>query len=741
MQGRIRLQILYRAIVLLVVVLVGYQIYLALSKTRFESLHMDQVERIRTIVAQQPSYAFAVVGNINNSSRIFGKQMIPELNRSGVAFVISAGNAVSGGAEENYRFLFEMLAGLSKPWLLTYGNKEESDFGDFRFYEYLGPHFFSLQGGDSLFVFLDGTGSSPLRWQLDGLRRELATSDAEHRFVFIGLPLHPPVEDTPVFEQDNYFSDDEAAEQLRSAFRAGGVDVVFSANLSLFHSELIDGVQYVTTGGAGGVIVDSDNSFHHYVRVQVDEDGIRIVPVSQKVGDSALVRTLDSVWSALYTFFYVSFTRFLIVVGVLILVGLKLRELIFDERDYYTHLAIDDSVWRERRKRVAFFTNNYFPFVSGVTISIHRLAEGLRHRGHALQIFAPQYDDAVQSTADCVRLRTLVAFGARRQFRLGNPVQSGIRRRFDEFAPDLVHVHHPFWLGWLGLWRARRARVPAVYTYHTRLEMYSHYVPLPGALFRNVISHVLVRRFCNRCAGVIVPTWSTEEYLRLIGVRCRLFVQPTGVEFERFHAPHRIDRNSLREELGLTPDDVVLISVSRLGREKNIRFLIDAARELQQRSRRSLKLVLVGDGEDRAFLEDRVAGLGLAEMVQFTGAVAPEDIPAYYQMADLFVFASKSETQGMVILEAMSAGLPVVAIRSSGIDDAVVEGKTGFKTLDDVAEWTTRVLQLVDDDEMRDRFAQAAVAFARGHDVDAFAANVDGFYSEVLALWHEERGS
>lgn len=739
MQKPSRLQFVYYAIILLVLVLVSYQLYLIFSKTHYESLHVEQVEQIQQRIEDKTQFSFVVVGNINNSSSIFHRQIIPELNQSGHDFVISAGNAVSSGAEENYRSLLNMMNDLSKPWLLTYGDNEDSDFGDFRFYKYLGPHFFAFEAGNSQFIFLDGTDNSPYRWQIDWLQRELANSRANNRFVFFGLPLHPPVEDTPVFEEDNYFPHSDIAAQFQETFEKGGVDTVFSANLSLFNRSVINGVRYITTGGAGGIIVDDDNSFHHYITVEVNDQENTITPVMPVIGNTPLERTIDSVWSGIYSFFYVSSGRFLFVISLLFLVGLKLREIIYQDRDFYTHFAIDDSAYRDQKKRIAFFTNNFFPFISGITISIQRLADGLKQRGHQLHIFAPAYDNNATTANDCTRIRTLVAFGNKQEFRLSNPLQTGIKRQFEKFAPDLVHVHHPFWLGSLGVWRARRARIPVIYTYHTRLEMYAHYVPLPGALFRNVISHLIVRRFCNKCDGVIVPTYSTEEYLRLIGVKTRLFVQPTGVEFRRFNRPHSLTRQYLRSDLGLAPDDKILISVSRLGKEKNIQFLIDAMAELHRQTDKNVKLVLVGEGDDRNFLEQRAQSMQVEDSVVFAGAVVPDNIPAYYQMADIFVFASKSETQGMVILEAMSAGLPVVAIRSSGIDDVIIDDQTGYKPLDDVGLWTEKVAMLVNDGTKRQAFADAAVAFAQQHDVEAFAENIDRFYSEVLATYNADK--
>lgn len=736
MLRKTKLKIVYYLNAALIALLVGYQLYLNLSETQYASLHLSKIEAIEKSLKDKKQFQFIVVGNINNSS-IFQKQFIPRINQSEAAFLISAGNAVSDGAEENYRSLIKMLEGLDMPWLLTYGENEDSDFGDFRFFKHFGPPFFSFTANNNHFIFLDNTGNTPYAWQMEWLKQELSRSSAQNRFVFLGLPIHPKLEDSSAFANDNYFNDEEIGRELHQILSKHNVDLVFSANLALYADQTIDGVRYITTGGAGGVIVDDKNSYHHFIKVHVSADEISISPLMPQISQSSWQRTLSSIWSATYTFFYVSFTRFLVVISLLVLIGLKLREVIYEDRDYYTHFNIDDSEYRDKPKRIAFFTNNFFPFISGVTISIDRLAKGLRDRGHQVHIFAPDYIGEKQSNLLCTRVKTLFAFGNKNEFRLTNPFQKKIRKAFKQQQPDLVHVHHPFWLGSVGLWLAKRHKCPAVYTYHTRLEMYAHYVPLPGALFRNVISHLIIRRFCNKCDGVVVPTYSTEEYLRLVGVKSRICVQPSGVDFEGFNSAHRLSAQALKQQLGIDQKHLVLISVSRLGKEKNVKFLIDAIANLEQKIQDKVRLLIVGEGDDRQYLENRIAEKGLQKIILLIGAVSPENIPGYYQMADIFVFASKSETQGMVILEAMSAGLPVVAIRSSGIDDVIVEGQTGFKTLDDIEAWNSKLKLLIEDVALRETLSMQAVEFARQHDNAVFAQNIDKFYGEVLASYHQ----
>lgn len=731
---------LYIFSLLLLLGLVMHQVYLHLTDPAQESVHAFQVQQIHQQLEGHGDFRFAVVGNVNNSIRLFGNEIVPRLNAEGFDFVVSAGNAVSGGQGESYRTVHRLLAGLEMPYLLTFGDNEESNFGSFRFYEQFGPHFFSFLIDDAHFIFLDGTGKSSFSWQLDWLERELAASTAAHRIVFIGLPVHRELEETPVFESDHYLDDPAFRHALISLFERHGVDVVFSANLTLFSRLQTNGVEYVTTGGAGGLIVDTESSFHHFVDVRVSPQGIAIEPVRLDVDLPAWLRTVDSVWNTVYSFFYVSYLRFLLIVSGLILLAIHLHRLVVEERDYYPDFDVDPTPYQGRALRVGMYSNNYFPFVSGVTISVERLRQGLEALGDRVLLFAPRYrEPACDDGGDIERAPTLLAFGEQGEFRLSNPFLPRLRRRLRSFKPDIIHVHHPFWLGSLGLFMGRRLKVPVVYTYHTRLEHYAHFVPLPGLLFRNLISHYLIRRFSNKCQGVVVPTDSAEEYLRVIGVTTNTLVQPTGIDVKRFRDVDASRLAERREALGIADNEVVLVSVSRISKEKNIEFMLEALALLSGQGESRFRLLLVGDGPARSHIQSRVEALGLADRVVLVGAVPPDEMPLYYHLGDIFVFASKSETQGMVILEAMSAGLPVVSVRSSGIDDVVIEGENGFKTPENREVWAERLGSLMADTELRTRLGEQAQVFAQSHDVTAFARRIHGFYAFLLAQYHAGR--
>ena len=735
------LKLAYLINLLLLCGLVVHQGYLQLTEPDFTSVHAAQVDTIRQVVGERSDFRFAVVGNVNNSIRVFQDEIIPRIHEEGYDFVISAGNAVSGGQAESYRLVHRIFGHLEIPYLLTFGDNEESDFGSFRFYEQFGPHFFSFVTGDAHFLFLDGTGKSSFSWQLGWLERELSASQASHRFVFIGLPMHRELADTPVFETDNYLEAPAFRHGLITLFEQYDVDVVFSANLTLFSRLESHGVEYVTTGGAGGLIVDSGSSFHHYVDVQVSKDGIAMKPVPLDVTLPDWQKTLDSLFGALYSFFYVSYLRFLLIISALLLLAFHLHRLITEERDYYPDYDVDPTPYLGCELRIGMYSNNYFPFVSGVTVSVDRLRRGLNELGDQVLLFVPRYREPGEDDNNIERAPTLASFGEKGEFRLSNPFLPRLYRRLKAFKPDIIHVHHPFWLGSLGLFMGRRLKVPVVYTYHTRLEHYSHFVPLPGMLFRNLISHYLIRRFSNKCQGVVVPTYSAEEYLRVIGVTTNTLVQPTGIDIARFRDVDEERLARLRQTHDIGEDEVVLISVSRISKEKNIEFMLEALSVVRERGYDNFRLLLVGDGPARQLIQARIEALGLEEHVVLVGAVPPDEMALYYHLGDIFVFASKSETQGMVILEAMSAGLPVVAVRSSGIDDVILEGENGYKTPENRQAWGERLQALLENPELRHTLGEKAQVFAGEHDVSVFARRTHDFYAFLLAQYHGGRRS
>jgi len=730
--ARKRLKIIFYLNLAILGLLIFYKIYLNFFEQDFESVHPVQVERIQSLLDGEEQFRFAVVGNINNSIGIFERKIIPMLNRANVDFVVSAGNAVSAGGEDKYRALERTLSRLEMPYVLTFGRNEAGNFGAFRYYKHFGPYFFSFAAGNSRFIFLDTTGTTSYSWQLHWLKEELAATGSEPVFLFMSHPFEHVPKNPLLVRDDDYLDAPEFRDALVSLADNHDVDGVFSANLPYFHHEQRNGVDYYVTGGAGGLVLNNEDSFYHFLEVTVSGDTAGVVMNRLEIGQHPAFKTLESFWFFIHSLFYVGYLNFLLIISALLLVAIKLYTLIFVERDYYRRFDVDPDPFLDRPLRVAMFTNNYLPFIGGVPISIDRLRRGLQALGDSVLILAPRYRHHGEHEPGVVRVPALLSFGEKREFRMVNVFHGLPRRETRRFRPDIVHIHHPIWMGDLGVFMARRLRIPAMFTYHTRLEHYAHFVPLPGPLFRNLISHWLIRRLANKCDGVIVPTYSTEDYLRVIGVKTQIFVQPTGIDIEciRNIDPERV--RQLREQLAIGHEKV-LVSVSRISREKNVDFILDALHVLKRKSHVPFRLLMLGDGDERQRIRQRAKEEGLEDIVSLPGAIPPDDVPVWLKLADVFVFASKSETQGMVILEAMAAGLPVVAVRSSGIDDVITNGVNGFKTGENPEQWASSVADLLRDDALRKKMAASALDFGSRHGVQQFASGVRAAYAHCIA--------
>jgi 1,2-diacylglycerol 3-alpha-glucosyltransferase len=304
--------------------------------------------------------------------------------------------------------------------------------------------------------------------------------------------------------------------------------------------------------------------------------------------------------------------------------------------------------------RLGFFTEIYLPVVNGVVASVEALADGLRGRGHQVFCFAPRMPGYAEPDGPVFRMPSL-PLPTRTSYRLTLPLVS--RRNLNGVIKQLslVHVHSPFVTGWMGMRYARRFGMPLVYTYHTQLEAYAHYIPFEANATRFAASR-LTRAFANHADAVVVPTPAMATRLRELGVTARIEIVPSGIDVARFGAGCRDE--ALRSRLGVGPGDRLLLSVGRLAKEKNLELLV---RALARARDDSLKLIVAGDGPQRHELERLARECGVASSVRFLGVVARNDLPNLYASADAFLMSSTTETQGLVLAEALAAGARVIA--------------------------------------------------------------------------------
>src|SRR3990170_1891362 len=379
--------------------------------------------------------------------------------------------------------------------------------------------------------------------------------------------------------------------------------------------------------------------------------------------------------------------------------------------------------------RVGLFTNNYLPFRGGVTTAVEKLREGLEAQGHRAWVFAPASRAPHDDPAFVFRYPSVPA-PTYPGFAVPLPFSRRWSRAARELDLDIFHAQHPFLLGVTARRLARSQGRPLVFTYHTRYEKYAHYVPLPEPLVASLAVR-LASRFAGSADLVIAPSARIAESLADLGVRAPIAVVPTGVPLDLFRPG---DRGAARLRLGLDEDAPLCLYVGRLDREKSVERVIDAFGSIALVVS-GARLLLVGQGSHEATLR-RLAGASPARSaIRFAGSVAREELPPYYQAADLFLFASETETQGLVLAEAHACGLPAVAVRASGVDEVVRDGETGLLTKAEVEELADAAIGLLLDAPRRSAMALAARALAAS-DFSA-ARQVDvmlGHYRRLLGV-------
>jgi 1,2-diacylglycerol 3-alpha-glucosyltransferase len=377
--------------------------------------------------------------------------------------------------------------------------------------------------------------------------------------------------------------------------------------------------------------------------------------------------------------------------------------------------------------RIGLFTNNYRPLVNGLATSVETFAQAFRRAGHDVTVVAPRYPGGLVSEEGVLRVP---GFRAPTHHAYVLPVGwwPGIAREVAALQLDVFHAQHPLLLGAAAARWARRARRPLVFTYHTHYDRYAHYVPGPSRL----VAWLAIRQaaaFADRADLVVAPGPAVARMLRAEGVQTQIAIVPTGVPLPVNFA--EAPRIAFRQVLGLAEGGPLCLAVGRLAKEKNQAFLLSAfARILQNLP--GARMVFVGEGDDRPRLEGLAHTLGIRGQVRFAGAVPHEAVNGYYQAADLFLFPSTSETQGIVVLEALAAGLPVVAVTSDAAADLLGDHQGGVLTAEDSECFARNVVGLWEEPVRRQAMAEAGRRIAAPYAPDACAARLLGLYEELL---------
>ncbi len=382
--------------------------------------------------------------------------------------------------------------------------------------------------------------------------------------------------------------------------------------------------------------------------------------------------------------------------------------------------------------RVLMISDVYFPRINGVSTSIQTFRRGLHAAGVETVLVAPEYPVAWTGVdeGEIVRIpsRYLPRDPEDRAMKLG-PLRE-LRKKLAQRRFDLVHIQTPFIAHYQGVRIARELGIPAVETYHTYFEEYLyHYVPLmPRSLMR-----FIARRFtssqCNVLDALVVPSRAMQEALEDYGVRCPMQVIPTGMEMDRFAAG---DGTRFRAQLNIAPGQPTLVHVGRIAHEKNIDFLFRVLNRVVA-GRPDVVFIVAGEGPALAHCKAMVESLGLSRHVRFVGYLSRDSaLLDCYKAGDLFVFSSKTETQGLVLLEAMALGVPVVSTAHMGTADIVRPERGARVAPDDEAGFADIVLRLLEEPQTRAAMADEARTYAATWSASAMTARLIDFYRGAI---------
>ncbi len=386
---------------------------------------------------------------------------------------------------------------------------------------------------------------------------------------------------------------------------------------------------------------------------------------------------------------------------------------------------------QERKMKVLITTDLYTVSTNGVVTSVRSLFEELMALGHDVRILT--ISDSIRSRKEgaVYYIRSVPLKGVYPDLRMPTSYRHKLIQEIIDWKPDIVHSQCEFFSYQFAARISKITGAPLVHTYHTLYEQYLTSYIIPSKRAGDFLARFLSRRRLKRVDTLVAPTQKVEQTLQGYGMRSPISVVPSGISLEQHHqrlAPET--RLEKRRALGIADEDQVLINLGRMGGEKNLDELIDLFAEAREKND-NLKFLIVGDGPAREDLQKHAKKLGVAGQVIFTGMVPPSEVQNYYQLGDVFVSASTSETQGLTYIEAAANGLPLLCRQDDCLADVLEEGRNGYEYTS-AQEFLNAIDTVMEDPQWRSAAARRSQEIAAGFDKKAFGERMEGIYESVL---------
>lgn len=376
--------------------------------------------------------------------------------------------------------------------------------------------------------------------------------------------------------------------------------------------------------------------------------------------------------------------------------------------------------------KILIISDVYFPRINGVSTSIQTFALELLRLGHKVTLIAPDYAQTHEEPFEVIRIPARTVPMDREDRLMSYRAIKHMTPFLKQHQFDLIHIQTPFVAHYAGIYLGKALGIKTIETYHTFFEEYlDKYIPmLPSSLL-----HFIARRFscrqCNAVDALVSPSNAMLQVLRNYGVTTPAQVIPTGIRLEQFSQG---DGTSFRERFGIPESQPLLLFVGRVALEKNIQFLIEVMAEVVKQIPDAM-LLITGEGPARETLQNRVNSIGLSNNIRFIGYLDRDgELENCYCAADLFIFASRTETQGLVLLEAMTLGTPVVSTAVMGTGDVLEDGQGCIVAQEELNDFSSKVVYLLKDEKKRHDLSVSAQSYAEKWSAPVMAQKMADLY-------------
>ena len=386
---------------------------------------------------------------------------------------------------------------------------------------------------------------------------------------------------------------------------------------------------------------------------------------------------------------------------------------------------------QETKLKILITTDLYTVSTNGVVTSVQNLFDELTAKGHDVRILT--ISDSLHSHKEgaVYYIRSVPLKAVYTDLRMTTSYRHKLIQEIIDWKPDIVHSQCEFFSYQFAARISRITGAPLVHTYHTLYEQYLTSYVVPSKRLGEFLAKVLSRKRLKHVSTLVAPTQKVENTLQHYGIRAPISVIPSGISLEQHHQrlSHE-ERMERRRALGIADDEQVLLNLGRLGGEKNLGELLELFAEARQKND-NLKFLIVGDGPAKEDLEKQAKKLGIADYVIFTGMVPPDEVQNYYQLGDVFVSASTSETQGLTYIEAAANGLPLLCRQDDCLADVLQEGENGYEYTS-AEEFLHAIDTVMDDPEWRAAAAKRSEEIAASFDKKNFGDAIENVYESVL---------